>query len=38
MEGYLDVVREIASQYGSMSLIEFDDTLKENSNLSSIHE
>lgn len=24
MEGYLDVVREIASQYGSMSLIEFD--------------
>ena len=24
MEGYLDVVREIASRYGSMSLIEFD--------------
>src|SRR6476619_3431514 len=26
VEGYLDVVREIASRYGSMSLIEFDDT------------
>ena len=25
VEGYLDVVREIASRYGSMSLIEFDD-------------
>jgi hypothetical protein len=24
MEGYLDIVKEIASQYGSMSLIEFD--------------
>jgi hypothetical protein len=24
VEGYLDVVREIASRYGSMSLIEFD--------------
>ncbi len=24
VEGYLDIVREIASQYGSMSLIEFD--------------
>ncbi len=24
VEGYLDVVREIASHYGSMSLIEFD--------------
>ena len=24
VQGYLDVVREIASQYGSMSLIEFD--------------
>jgi hypothetical protein len=24
VEGYLDVVREIASLYGSMSLIEFD--------------
>lgn len=23
-EGYLDIVKEIASQYGSMSLIEFD--------------
>jgi hypothetical protein len=23
-EGYLDIVREIASEYGSMSLIEFD--------------
>lgn len=23
-EGYLDVVREIAAEYGSMSLIEFD--------------
>ena len=24
VEGYLDVVRQIASRYGSMSLIEFD--------------
>jgi hypothetical protein len=24
VEGYLDVVREIAGRYGSMSLIEFD--------------
>ncbi len=24
VEGYLDIVREIASHYGSMSLIEFD--------------
>ena len=24
VEGYLDIVREIASQYGSMSLMEFD--------------
>ena len=24
VEGYLDIVREIASRYGSMSLIEFD--------------
>jgi hypothetical protein len=24
VEGYLDVVREIAARYGSMSLIEFD--------------
>ena len=24
VEGYLDVVREISSRYGSMSLIEFD--------------
>jgi hypothetical protein len=23
-EGYLDIVREIAAEYGSMSLIEFD--------------
>ena len=23
-EGYFDIVKEIASQYGSMSLIEFD--------------
>jgi hypothetical protein len=32
-EGYLDIVKEIASQYGSMSLIELTGTLKEDSNL-----
>ena len=35
VEGYQEVVRNIASKYGGMSLLEFDAILKENLNHSS---